>query len=139
MSVSVSLRSSLPACAPTTGAELYPLEGCTPYKPKHSIWHPARDFFCRSGLGQTARSDFTDFTCFVALQQTLNFKLKPSGESPGSMGVFTVGTFVGIIFSLVSVGDVAITALSGLVQCPRPPTLGHQRHAGLCLQRLGPC
>jgi uncharacterized membrane protein YfcA len=52
---------------------------------------------------------FTGFTCFVALQLTLNFKPKPSRKIPGRTGVFTVGTLIGIISSLVSVGGAAIT------------------------------
>ena len=52
---------------------------------------------------------FTGFTCFVALQLILNFKPKPSREIPGTVGVLAVGTFIGAISSLVSVGGAAIT------------------------------
>jgi len=52
---------------------------------------------------------FSGFTCFVALQLVLNFKPKPSREIPGRSGVFAVGSFIGFISSLVSVGGAAIT------------------------------
>ncbi len=52
---------------------------------------------------------FTGFTCFVAMQLILNFKPKPSREIPRNAGVLAVGTFIGFISSLVSVGGAAIT------------------------------
>jgi uncharacterized membrane protein YfcA len=52
---------------------------------------------------------FTGFTCYVALQLFLNIKPKPSRDIPGTAGVLAVGTFIGGISALVSVGGAAIT------------------------------
>ena len=52
---------------------------------------------------------FTCFVCFVALQMVLNFKPKPSRELPGPGSVFTVGTGIGAISSLVAIGGGAFT------------------------------
>ena len=52
---------------------------------------------------------FTGFTCYVALQLILNFKPKPSRDIPGISGMLSVGTLIGAISSLVSVGGAAIT------------------------------
>ena len=52
---------------------------------------------------------FTAFVCFVALQMILNLKPKAARDLPGAMGVFSVGTGIGAISSLVAIGGGALT------------------------------
>jgi uncharacterized membrane protein YfcA len=52
---------------------------------------------------------FAVFMAFVSLQMFLNKRPKPSRELPGSGGLFTAGTGIGVISALVAIGGGSLT------------------------------
>ena len=52
---------------------------------------------------------FAVFMAFVSLQMFLNKRPKPSRELPGSGGLFSAGTGIGMISALVAIGGGSLT------------------------------
>jgi len=52
---------------------------------------------------------FTGFILFVAVQMSVDFRPKPSRALPGSFGIATVGSAIGVISALAAIGGGAMT------------------------------
>jgi uncharacterized membrane protein YfcA len=52
---------------------------------------------------------FALFVCWVAVQMILNLKATPKHGLPGPLGVFSVGTGIGVVSAIVAIGGGAFT------------------------------